>query len=395
MSPREDRAELKYFRYSEEPSGDLPKSVNTPDPGTPSHQYPAKSLEPESSNSTKAGTSASSLLSSSNPYDGDEKQPLEGALTSVSQKPSSEHISPELDDPNLEYARIKLELVNLKSSNTQQRRSDVASLLEEKLRDVKSHYFFDERDAERLYRSKLEKANARRLQAKLRGSLEPARPESPKGIDAPITVTKPSEPEPQSDLFEQEDGESSGGLLEILDDISEIEGPRGTMISVKDMSFQKQSGGKLPQVLLLDYVSKIDRYATVTFNRPYRHSRVQRSGVRVLWGDRKVDEWKMEDIACHEESQAENYIATVALHALSFPPTAGFAAGSMRSPIGTTFFRLFPPVFRDLWDELEADRKLREGCINREVWAKLLSTVDQKIDVNQSVSCLCVLVSRI
>ncbi|KAF8140158.1 P-loop containing nucleoside triphosphate hydrolase protein [Boletus edulis] len=198
-----------------------------------------------------------------------------------------------------------------------------------------------------------------------------------------MTIATPPIPEPQSDLFDHEDDTSSGGLFDILDTISEVEGPRGTMISVKDMSFQKQGGGKLPQVVLLDYVSKVDRYATVTFRCLSGHSRAKRSGIRVLWGDRKVNEWKMETIACHEESQAEHYIATVALHALSFPPTEGFAAGSMRSPVGNTFFRLFPPVFRDLWDELDADRKLREGRINREAWGKLWSIVGQKSDTNR------------
>jgi ATP-dependent RNA helicase DHX29 len=389
----QDLAELESIHYSEESSEDLPKSINTPDPGTPvlSQEHPAKLLESESSNSTKLGTNVSPPLLSNSPYSGNQTLPPEGTLTCVNlNRPSSEHIAPELDDPNMEYARIKLQLVNLKSGNTsQQRKSDVARLLEEKLRSVKSHYFFDERDAERLYRSELQQVNAEFLRAMLRGSLEPPRRKNPKGANAPVTM--PPEPEPQSDLFDQEDDESSGGLLEILDVVSEVEGPRGTTISVKDMSFHKQGGGKLPQAVLLDYVSKVDQYATVTFSSLSGQSRAKRSGVRVLWGDRKVDEWKMEDIACREESQAEHYIATVALHALSFPPTEGFAAGSMSSPVGNTFYRLFPLVFRDLWDELEADRKLREGRINRDIWAKLWSVVGQKIDNNRDVSYFFVL----
>lgn len=350
-----------------------------------SEEYPAKSklLESGSSNSTTPP-----LLSSHNPYIGNRTPPPGGISAGVNpSSPSSNHISPELDDPNLEYARIKLQLVNLKTSNTsKQQRSNVASFLEKKMQSVKSHYFFDERDAERLYRSELEGANAQLLQATLRGCLEPARPKSPKGINVPTTVTVPPGSELQPDLFDQDDDDSSGGLLEILDVPSEIEGPRGTMISVKDMSFHKQSGGKLPRVVLLEYVSKLDRYAVATFSNLSGHSRAKRSGVRVLWSGGKVNEWKMEDIACHEESQAEHYIAIVALHALSFPHTEGFAAGSMNGPVGNTFFRLFPPVFRDLWDELETERNLREGRINRDIWAKLRSIVDSKIDTNKDVS---------
>lgn len=379
---------FESIHYSEETSDDLAKSNSASGAGTPvtSLDIQVRPLISEPPTSTTLGTNASYRLSSNG------NQTLPPALTSVKPKSSTVHISPELDDPNVEYARIKLQLVNLKSSNTsQQQKSDSAGLLEEKLRSVKSHYFFDERDAERLYRSELEKANAQLLEARLRGSPEPALPKIPKATNIP-TIPLPPEQDVRSDLFDEEDDEISGGLLEILDTVSEVEGPKGTMIAVKDMSFQKQSGGKLPQVVLSDYVSKVDRYATVTFSNLSRHSRAKRSGVRVLWGDRKVVEWKMGDIACQEESQADNYIATVALHTLSFPPTEGFAAGSMNSPVGNTFFRLFPTVFRNLWDELETERKVREGSINREVWARLWTIVGQRVDTNREVSFFLILI---
>jgi ATP-dependent RNA helicase DHX29 len=286
----------------------------------------------------------------------------------------------------MEYARIKMQLMDLKTSKTlaEDQKSEASGLFEEKLRNVKSHYFFDERDAERLYRSERDKANAQLLQVNLRGSAE-LPPKNHVLRSIPVISAPSPFPESQSDVFDQEDDES-GGLLEILDTIpSEIQGVEGTTIRVKDMPFPKQSVGKLPKAILVEYTSKIDRYAAVAFDILSGASRAKRAGVRVLWEGRKVDEWRMEDIACHDESQAEQYIATVALHALSFPTTEGFAAGSMTSPVGNTFFRLFPPVFRQLWDELEADRKLREDRVNREVWAKLRSIVEQKIDVTRSV----------
>ncbi|KAG9314475.1 hypothetical protein JVU11DRAFT_5272 [Chiua virens] len=359
---------------------DSARSNNVPDPRVPvvSKEVPPKPLEPDSYKSTKPGTNLSQTLDS-----GNQTPSQEGPSTSVT-LPSSGSISPELDDPNLEYARLKLQILDVKTSITsQQQKLDATGVLEEKLRRIKAHYFFDERDAERLYRSELEKTNAQRLRDTLRGSLKPGRPKSPKRIDVPKTVTILPGPELQSDLFDEEDNESSGGLLEILEAPSEVEGPRGTKIFVKDMSFTKQSGGKLPQTVLLDYVSKIDRYAAVTFNSLSQHSRAKRFAVRVSWSGRKQDEWKMEDVACREDSQAEQYIATVALHVLSFPPTDGFAAGTMTSPVGNTFFRLFPSVFRDLWDELEADRKLKQERINRDIWAKLWDIVGQKIDIGR------------
>jgi ATP-dependent RNA helicase DHX29 len=46
---------------------------------------------------------------------------------------------------------------------------------------------------------------------------------------------------------------------------------------------------------------------------------------------------------------------------------------------GQTFFRLFPAVFRDLWDELEEKRKIEHDNINRTAWAKLRSILDEKL----------------
>jgi len=100
-----------------------------------------------------------------------------------------------------------------------------------------------------------------------------------------------------------------------------------------------------------------------------------------------MDEWLMEDVACPDDGQAEQYIATVALHALTFPPTDGFAANVSAFPGSQTFFRLLPAVFRDLWNELEETRKIRDDKINRDVWAKLLSLVASKMEGSDKV-CL-------
>ncbi|KIK96360.1 hypothetical protein PAXRUDRAFT_826025 [Paxillus rubicundulus Ve08.2h10] len=373
------------------------KSQNKRKPVTPvlTQEHPAMSVEPMSPTLIKLDATAPAFVPSFKPTSVNQTPHQQRVLTSVNTSAQSSKLSsPEPEDPNMEYARIKMQLVDLKEKKrlSKGQKSDASILLEEKLRNVKSHYFFDERDGERLYRSERDKANAQLLHVKLRGSAELPQPKNPvlrdnPVISAPSPPSSPSpSPEAQSDVFDQEDDES-GGFLEILDIIpSEIQGFEGTTIRVKDMPFPKQSAGKLPKVILMEYTSKIDRYAAVTFDIISGASRAKRAGVRVLWEGRQVDEWRMEDVACHDESQAEQYVATVALHALSFPTTEGFAAGSMTSPVGNTFFRLFPPVFRQLWDELEADRKFRGDRVNREVWAKLRSIVEQKIDVTRSAS---------
>ncbi|KIJ68314.1 hypothetical protein HYDPIDRAFT_24607 [Hydnomerulius pinastri MD-312] len=353
-------------------------------------QEPIKqSAESTSSTPSKLDANAPAFVPSFNPtlvnQELVKQQPLSTAASSVQ---SSERSSLEPEDPNMEYVRLKMQIMDVRTDKTllKDQKSDAISLLEEKMRNVMLHYFFDERDAGRLYLSEREKAGIQLLQAKLREPMEPVRPKSPKPKKTPAIATKAPEPDSQSDVFDQEDNDSPGGLLEILDTLpSEVQGATGTTIQVRDMSFPRQSSGKLPKAILVEFVSKTDRYAAVSFNIISGSSRAKRAGVRVLWEGRKVDEWLMEDVACHDEPQAEQYIATVALHALSFPATEGFAAGAMAGSVGSTFFRLFPQGFRTLWDELEVSRKNKEDRINREVWAKMRSIVEQKIDVTRNV----------
>lgn len=88
----------------------------------------------------------------------------------------------------------------------------------------------------------------------------------------------------------------------------------------------------------------------------------------------------MMDVACYDEGQAEQYVATLALHALTFPSTEGFSAGSTAGP--QTFFRLLPSVYRDLWNELTDAKKLKDDATNRGVWAKLRSIVEPKLSIS-------------
>ena len=93
----------------------------------------------------------------------------------------------------------------------------------------------------------------------------------------------------------------------------------------------------------------------------------------------------MNDVGCHDEAQAEQYIATVALHALTYPLTDGFAASAPSSAGSHTAFRLLPAVYRDLWDELEKSRKIRDEFVNRKAWAKLRDILDLKLESNLKV----------
>ncbi len=87
----------------------------------------------------------------------------------------------------------------------------------------------------------------------------------------------------------------------------------------------------------------------------------------------------MDDIACHDTTQAEQYIATVALHAVTFSNPEGFAIGGTAAAGSQTSFRLLPPVFRDLWDELEQKRRLDDDVTNRAIWTKICSILKPKL----------------
>ncbi|KAG2159994.1 P-loop containing nucleoside triphosphate hydrolase protein [Suillus bovinus] len=296
--------------------------------------------------------------------------------------------SPDIDDLVAEYVRIKMQITELTARGKPSTHYDpvLVQQLQEKLVTLKSHYFFDEKDAETQYRSERARVDALLLQSRLRGSSPklPATQEKkvakPLGAGSHVEKQDISVQSDTPDIFDQHE-EGLGGMLEILDTLpSEVAGEGGTIIRVRDMVLPKHWSSKTPKTLLAEFVFKLDRYAAVTYSIISGSSRAKRACVMVNWEGKKMDEWDMRDVACPTEIQAEYYVATLALHALTFPATDGFAVGSSGALANHTSFRLLPPVFRDLWDELETDRKLREDLINRQVWANIRNIVEQKID---------------
>ncbi|RDB29553.1 putative helicase C15C4.05 [Hypsizygus marmoreus] len=298
--------------------------------------------------------------------------------------------SPEAENLHLQYAQMKLKYDDLTANRRVGNKymADQVQDLRRRLNVLKESYFFDEAEAEALYRVERDKANAIALQDRLRGTA----PVTPKQTTNDLTISKKRPPhlKPQAssppttmpDIFDDDSGESvAGGIFEILDDIPSTEtSPQGTTITVRDMALPKHWSGRTPKLLLKETVSKADRYAAVTYSIISGASRAKRAAVSIRWEGQKVDEWRMDDVACHDEGQAEQYIATLALHALTFPLTDGFASSPSGTSGSSTFFRLLPAVFRDLWDELEASRKTRDDMINRDLWAKLRSILEPKLE---------------
>lgn len=296
----------------------------------------------------------------------------------------------ELDDLTMEYVRLRLRYENLASSQRSTSINDELSMLRARLGAITENYLFDEKEAKAHYSSERKKADSSALQKKLESSL-PLTHESPLKKKFPqILQPVPSAPQiAATDVFEDDDSGDSIGVLDLLDDVSstEINVP-GATFSLRNMALPKHWSGRTPKTLLHDIVAKADRYAAISYNIISGHSRAKRASVAILWEGKKRDEWSMEDVACPDDGQAEQYISTVALHALSFPLTDGFASGTPITSHSHTFFRLLPAIYRGLWEDLEAARKVRDDSINRSTWAKLRTIVEGKLEGSVKVRLL-------
>lgn len=305
------------------------------------------------------------------------------------------------DDLSATYVKLKLKISDIEDRKASGQH-DAAFLdkLQKRLKQIQSDYLFDKRDAEAAYVRERQKVYSRRLEARLRGERppSPARKQPPDNPPSPSPQPSPEPTSSSKDVFDQvSDDETSGGLFELLEQMPETEiTPQGTTVRVRDLPMPKQWSGKTPRHMLQEAVHKLDRYAIVEYRLISGQSRAKRAAVQVRWsksGD-KASEWAMEDVACHDEAQAKLYIATVALHSLTFPPIPGFALGSTAAASNVTFFRLLPPVFRDLWAELEEKRKETDDATNREIWSKLKSLLEPKLsDYKVRCNSSCVPVS--
>jgi ATP-dependent RNA helicase DHX29 len=298
------------------------------------------------------------------------------------------------DDLAFQYSRLRLQHDKVTSSRKTGHRADadVVHKLDMRLHALKKSYFFDEQEAEAMYQVERDKIRERALQDQLRGMASLATT----FIDESIpSLKRPSELQPlistastvTSDIFADDSGDSTTrGIFELLDDMPTTEtDARGKTITIRDMAMPKHWSGRTPKMLLSETVAKSDRYAAIGYSIISSGSRARRAGVSIRWEGKKMDEWLMEDVACYDDGQAEQYIATVALHALTFPRTDGFAASVSTFPGSQTFFRLLPAIFRDLWNELEETRKVRDDQVNRDVWAKLLSILEVKMEASEKV----------
>lgn len=288
-------------------------------------------------------------------------------------------------DPTLLHVCLKLQrdLITLQAKSTFT--VDQLRQLDRKINEISKDYLCDGKEALSIYRKERERAEKLRLEERLRSS--PA-----KGLDSVVgpkrskapSVNNP--PATTSLLDDSDSDESSTGVLGFLDEVGATEiTVKGVTYKLRDMNIPKHWSGPMPRTVLRDFVAKIDKYAAISYVIISGQSRARRASVSISWRGHKRDEWTMDDVACSTDSQAEQYIATIALHSLTYPLTDGFISSSPASTSNSTSFRLLPACYRDLWDELEDTRKNRDDLINRTVWSSLYDLVKAKIQSDSKV----------
>lgn len=143
-----------------------------------------------------------------------------------------------------------------------------------------------------------------------------------------------------------------------------------TSIRVRSMPVPKQIAysGTTPKALIRTMVTKAFKLAVLNYVPLSGGSRAARVGLEILFNPKRRRVWRMDDIACDDMQQAENYIAVVALHDLA-----------TKGDIGQVTWLGFPPDYRTLWEEQEDKWKEKEDARRRDVWKTITEIYDRKI----------------
>lgn len=165
------------------------------------------------------------------------------------------------------------------------------------------------------------------------------------------------------------EGDLFGGMLDEPSPASAAPVESSSVMPLRSMAIPKTIAfsGNTPKSLLR---RGLEATAWTSYVKLSGHSRAVRVGLEVLWttGRRRV--WRMDEIACNDLAEAENYASTLALNELSGDRT-----------IPAPNWRTMPPDYRQLWEELEQTRQEQEMTAKREHWAKIRTLHDRGSDV--------------
>jgi len=284
-------------------------------------------------------------------------------------------------EPSILHAHLRLRILTLRRSGRPETDPKVTALTE-KQKEAAGDYMFDAKDAEREFLSLKVAMDKADLRARLRGESYTTGPTTEEKGRTGKSSSKPPPGSPRPEPEEEEDEEETM-FSTMLDEMPTTEvSNTGTTVTVRNLPVPKHASfAKSPKTLLSETARKLDKYAVVSYELISGSSRAVRIKCDVRWNGGRTSEWRMAGVGCWDRDQAEWFVSTVALHALAYPLTdeddIGFAGGGAQSPaVGTSVSGVgnFSPPYRDLWSELEEERKRNEVARNRKVW-KFLSEI--------------------
>ena len=289
-------------------------------------------------------------------------------------------------EPSILHARLRLRILTLRRSGRSETDPKVTALTT-KQNEAAMDYLFNAKDAEREFLSLKVAMDEADLKARLRGESDTA--VSPTGGKKKVgkSSSKPLSGSPAPE--EEEEAEEEETMFStMLDEMPTTEvSSNGTTITVRNLPVPKHASfAKSPKTLLSETARKIDKYAVVSYEVISGGSKAVRIKCDVRWNGGRTSEWRMDGVGCWGRDQAEWFVSTVALHALAYPlpdeDEMGFAAGggAQSGAVGASVSGVgnFSPPYRDLWSELEVERKRREAAQNRKVWRCLMEIADAR-----------------
>lgn len=254
-----------------------------------------------------------------------------------------------------------------------------------KQKDTVKDYMFDAKVAEREFLRLKAAMDEADLKARLRGEPDTALSTTTGGKKR---AGKSSSKLPLGSPTPEEEDEEETMFSTMLDEMPTTEvSNTGTTITVRNLPVPKHASfAKSPKTLLSETARKIDKYAVVSYEIISGSSKAVRVKCDVRWNGGRTSEWRMDGVGCWGRDQAEWFVSTVALHALAYPlpdeDDMGFVAGggAQSGAVGISVSGVgnFPPPYRDLWSELEVERKGGEAARNRKVWRCLSEIADAR-----------------
>ena len=287
-------------------------------------------------------------------------------------------------EPSILHAHLRLRILTLRRSGRPETDPKVTALTM-KQKDIVKDYMFDAKDAEREFLRLKAAMDEADLKARLRGEPDTALSTTAGGKKR---AGKSSSKLPLGSPTPEEEDEEETMFSTMLDEMPTTEvSNTGTTITVRNLPVPKHASfAKSPKTLLSETARKIDKYAVVSYEIISGSSKAVRVKCDVRWNGGRTSEWRMDGVGCWGRDQAEWFVSTVALHALAYPlpdeDDMGFVAGggAQSGAVGISVSGVgnFPPPYRDLWSELEVERKGGEAARNRKVWRCLSEIADAR-----------------